>query len=143
MLVKEYRPVTNRYQLSNVSDDQIKFFLAQKMINPEIEQALRKVIAQKNSIAALDAEVASRKSKISGISEDQQRVRENMKALRGSPEEKALVARYVGELNEQEDRVQSLNREMADLQQKREAAQETLNDMIEGMGWRRRCRKIR
>jgi hypothetical protein len=32
---------------------------------------------------------------------------------------------------------------MADLQQKREAAQETLNDMIEGMGWRRRCRKIR
>jgi hypothetical protein len=143
VLVKEYRPVTNRYQLSNVSDDQIKFFLAQKMINPEIEQALRKVIAQKNSIAALDAEVASRKSKISGISEDQQRVRENMKALRGSPEEKALVARYVGELNEQEDRVQSLNREMADLQQKREAAQETLNDMIEGMGWRRRCRKIR
>ena len=77
--------------------------------------------------------VASRKSKISGISEDQQRVRENMKALKGSVEEKALVARYVRELNEQEDRVQSLHREMADLQQKREAAQKTLNDMIEGL----------
>jgi archaellum component FlaC len=133
LLVKEYRPVTNSYQLSNVTDDQIKFFLAQKMINPEIEQALRKVIAQKSSVALLDAEVGSRKSKISGISEDQQRVRENMKALKGSVEEKALVARYVRELNEQEDHVQSLQHEVADLQQKREAAQKTLNDMIEGL----------
>jgi len=131
--VKEYRPVTNSYQLSNVTDDQIKFFLSQKMINPAIEQALRKVIAQKNSIAALDADVSSRKSKISGISEDQQRVRENMKALKGSAEEKTLVARYVHELNEQEDRVQSLHHEIADLQQKREAEQKTLDEMIESL----------
>ncbi|MGB0078715.1 MAG: DUF4139 domain-containing protein [Candidatus Sulfotelmatobacter sp.] len=133
LLVKEYRPVTNSYQLSNITDDQIKFFLAAKMINPEIDQALRKVIAQKNTIAALDAEVGSRRSKISGITEDQQRVRENMKALKGSVEEKALVARYVRELNEQEDHVQSLHKEVADLQQKRDAAQKTLNDMIEGL----------
>jgi hypothetical protein len=133
LTVKEYRPITNNYLLTNVTDDQIKYFVAQKMINAEIDQALRKVMAQKSSIAALDAEVASHKSKISGISEDQQRVRENMKALKGSVEEKALVARYVRELNEQEDRVQSLHHEMADLQQKREAAQKTLNDMIEGL----------
>jgi hypothetical protein len=131
--VKEYRPITNSYQLSNVTDDQIKFFLSQKMINPAIEQALRKVITQKNSIAALEADVSSRKAKISGISEDQQRVRENMKALKGSAEEKTLVARYVHELNEQEDRVQSLHHEIADLQQKRDAAQKTLDEMIEGL----------
>jgi hypothetical protein len=133
LLVKEYRPIINNYLLSNVTDDQIKYFVAQKMINQEIDQALRKVISQKSNIAALDAEVAARKSKISSISEDQQRVRENMKALKGSVEEKALVARYVRELNEQEDHVQSLHREMADLQQKREAAQKTLNDMIESL----------
>jgi hypothetical protein len=133
LLVKEYRPITNSYQLSNVTDDQIKFFLSQKMISPEIELALRKVMAQKASVAVIDGEVTSRRTKISGISEDQQRVRENMKALKGSAEEKALVARYVRELNEQEDRVESLHREVADLQQKREAAQKTLNEMIEGL----------
>ncbi|MGD1021576.1 MAG: hypothetical protein ABR880_02255 [Candidatus Sulfotelmatobacter sp.] len=133
LLVKEYRPITNSYQLSNVTDDQIKFFLIQKMISPEIEQALRKVMVQKASVAVIDGEVASRKSKISGISEDQQRVRENMKALKGSAEEKVLVARYVRELNEQEDRVQSLHHEVADLQLKREAAQKTLTEMIEGL----------
>jgi hypothetical protein len=133
LLVKEYRPITNNYQLTNVSDNQIKFFLEQKMINPEIERALRKVMAQKNGVAALDNEVTAHKARIAGISEDQQRVRENMKALKGSAEEKALVARYVRELNEQEDRVQALHHEMADLQQKREAAQKTLNEMIEGL----------
>lgn len=133
LAVKEYRPITNSYQVSNITNDQIKFFLSQKMINPEVEQALRKVVAQKNNIAALDAEAADRKSKVSGISEDQQRVRENMKALKGSVEEKALVARYVRELNDQEDRVQSLRRELADLQQKRESAQKTLDAMIENL----------
>jgi len=133
LLVREYRPVMNSYQVSNVTDGQIKLFLEQKMINPQIEQALRKVMAQKSSIAALDAEVAARKSRISGIAEDQQRVRENMKALKGSAEEKTLVARYVRELNEQEDRVQLLHHEMADLQQRRDAAQKSLNDLIEGL----------
>jgi hypothetical protein len=133
LLVKEYRPITNSYQLSNISEDLIKFFLGQKMISPEIEQVLRKVMAQKATVTVIDGEVASRKSKITGISEDQQRVRENMKALKGSAEEKTLLARYVRELNEQEDRVQSLHHEMADLQQKREAAQKTLNEMIEGL----------
>ncbi|MGA8443474.1 MAG: hypothetical protein WB714_35005 [Candidatus Sulfotelmatobacter sp.] len=133
LLVKEYRPITNSYQLSNISEDLIKFFLSQKMISPKIEQALRKVMAQKATVAVIDGEVESRNSKISGISEDQQRVRENMKALKGSAEEKALVARYVRELNEQEDRVQSLHHEVADLQQQREAAQKTLNEMIEGL----------
>ena len=133
LTVKEYRPVMNTYQVSDISDSQIKYFLAQKMISPEIERALRKVMAQKDSIAALDAETASRKSKLSGISEDQQRVRENMKALKGSVEEKALIARYVRELNEQEDRVEALHHEVADLQQKRAAAQKTLNEMIENL----------
>jgi hypothetical protein len=53
-----------------------------------------------------------------------------MKALKGSTEEKALVERDVRQLTEQEDRVQSLRREIAEMQQKRDAAQSALNEMI-------------
>ena len=56
-----------------------------------------------------------------------------MKALKGSAEEKALVERYVRQMNEQEDRVQSLRREIGDMQQKRDAAQGELNRMIEAL----------
>lgn len=56
-----------------------------------------------------------------------------MKSPRGSSEEKALIERCVRELNEQEDRVQALRKEIAELQQKRDAAQSALNTMIENL----------
>jgi hypothetical protein len=131
LTVKEYRPITNSYALTNVTDDDIKFFLSEKMINPEVEKALRKIVAQKADISVIDAVITGRRSQVSSISEDQQRLRENMKALKGSVEEKALVERYVRELNEQEDRVQSLRHEITEMQQKRDAAQGALNGMLE------------
>jgi hypothetical protein len=133
LVVKEYRPITNSYLLTNVTDDQVKYFLSQKMINPDVEKALRRIVAQKNDIAVLESVITGRRSQVSSISEDQQRLRENMKALKGSAEEKALVERYVRELNEQEDRVQSLRREIAEMQQNRDAAQSALNGMIEAL----------
>jgi hypothetical protein len=133
LTVKEYRPITNRYVLTNTSDNDIRVFLDQKMINSEVEKALRKIVAQKNDIAVIDAVITGRRSQVSSISEDQQRLRENMKALKGSAEEKALVERYVRELNEQEDRVQALRREISEMQQKRDTAQSTLNGMVEAL----------
>jgi hypothetical protein len=56
-----------------------------------------------------------------------------MKALKGSSEEKALVERYVRELNDQEDRVHSLQQEILALQQKRDVAQKALTEIIEGL----------
>jgi hypothetical protein len=131
--VKEYRPISTRYELTNVSDDEIAFFVSQNSINAEVEKVLRRVVGQKNSIAVFDADIAARKAQVSGIAEDQKRVRENMKALKGSAEEKALLERYARELNDQEDRVQSLQHEISDLQQKRDAAQKALTEMIEGL----------
>jgi septal ring factor EnvC (AmiA/AmiB activator) len=133
LIVKEYSPQSIRYELTNLTDDQIKYFLSQKMINPDVAQALRRIALDKNSLGALDAEIAARKTQLSSIGEDQQRVRENMQALKGSAEEKAPVKRYARELNEQEDRMQVLQREVSDLRQKRESAQKMLNQMIEGM----------
>jgi len=130
-VVKEYRPISARYQLANVTDDQIKLFLDQKMINPDVEKALRDIASQKNTIALMNGIIEDRRGQINVIGNDQQRLRENMKALKGSAEEKALVERYVHELNEQEDRVQSLQKEIADWQKKRDEAQSRLNDMIE------------
>ena len=42
------------------------------------------------------------------------------------------MERYARELNDQEDRVQSLQHEISDLQQRRDSAQRTLTEMIEG-----------
>jgi len=98
-----------------------------------VEQVLRRIVSAKNNITAIDTEISARKAELSAISEDQQRVRENMKALKGNAQEKALVERYARELDQQEDKVQNLQREMSDLRQKKDAAQKTLDAMIEGI----------
>jgi hypothetical protein len=131
LTVKEVKPLETRYVINNITDDQITLFLRQKTINPEIEQALRKIVAQKGVVAGFDSQIQARAQETKRIFDDQQRLRENMKALKGTPEEKALVQRYTKELDDQENRLDAIRKESADLEQKRQQAQAELNRMIE------------
>jgi serine/threonine-protein kinase RIO1 len=130
LTVKEYHPILRRYEINNLNEGMLAFFVTQKSINRDVEKVLREILARKNAIATLDAELSSYKEKNVAIAEDQQRLRENMKALKGSAEEKSLVERYAREMNEQEDRVQSLRKALEETKQKREATQKTLKEEI-------------
>ncbi|MGB8522264.1 MAG: carboxypeptidase regulatory-like domain-containing protein [Candidatus Acidiferrales bacterium] len=131
--VRESRSLETRYQLSNLTDDQIGVFLQQKSINPEIEATLRKIVEQKDRVAALDEELNRREAETQKIYDDQQRLRENLKALKGSAEERALTQRYTQQLADQETRLEAIQRETADLQSKRDQAQSQLDSMIENL----------
>jgi hypothetical protein len=71
-----------------------------------------------------------RRQEADRIGADQNRIRENMKALKGSAEEKSLLQRYTGELNKQEDRLSALGTELEDLQPKRTDAAAELDRMV-------------
>jgi len=131
--VGESEPLDTRYEISNVTDDQITLFLNQKSINAEVEAALRKIVEQKNRVAALDAEISRRNDEKQKIYDDQQRIRENLKALKGSPEERALTQRYTQQLADQETRLETLQKETQDFQTKRDQAQDELDKMIQDL----------
>jgi hypothetical protein len=133
LAIHESRPVENRFELTNLTDDQIKLFLQQGSINAAVEAEFRKIIEQKNRLAALDAEISKRNDEKQKIYDDQQRLRENLKALKGSPEERALTERYTGQLAAQETRLETLERESADFGAKRDRAQEDLDQMIQNL----------
>ena len=56
-------------------------------------------------------QVEDRQTEANKIAEDQQRLRENMGALKGGAGEQQLLKRYVGQLNLQEDRIAALRPE--------------------------------
>jgi uncharacterized protein YhaN len=58
-------------------------------------------------------------------------VRENLKALKGSSEEKDLVQRYTRQLNQQEDHLQALREQVHAVEKAREKAQGELNHSIQ------------
>ncbi len=131
LLVEEFEPQETTVVLANITDDQVAYLVRQKTITPELEQTLRKVVAQKNEIAGLNAQIEQRQRELGEISQDQQRVRENMKALKGTAEEKQLTQRYATQLNQQEDRLATLRKEITDLQAQVFAARAKANVMIE------------
>ena len=55
---------------------------------------------------------AASRSSSDEIARDQERLRENMKALRGSAEEKQLLQRYTRQLDEQETRLDALKQDV-------------------------------
>jgi hypothetical protein len=129
--IEEFQPQTVTYELTNLSDDQIALFVRQHSIDAEMEKALRRILQQKNGVAGFDQQIEARRKEISSIFDDQQRVRENLKALKGSSEEKELAQRYTRQLNQQEDQVQALRNEVTQLQHKRDQAKAELDRAIQ------------
>ena len=129
--VDEVQPIQSTIALSNLSDEYIKILVSGTTLKPETIQALQKIVQQKNEIAGLDRQIKDRQTQISNIDQDQGRLRENMKALKGSAEEKALLQRYTRELNDQEDKLQAVRTEMASLEQRRSQSREQLDKMMQ------------
>lgn len=119
------------WTISNLTPDQVAMFVHEGSINEKIEAALRPILRQKDDVAAFTEQIASINKQITALFDDQKRLRENLTALKGGAEEKALAQRYTGELNRQEDELGSLRKELADVQSKHEAANQKLADMIE------------
>jgi hypothetical protein len=129
--VEEVRTQATSYELSNLTEDQIGVFVKQGTITGEMAEALKKISAQKAVVAKLEEEMENRQKDIDRIVEDQGRLRENMKALRGSAEEKALLQRYTRQLDEQETQLDALGKKIKDTEAQRDKANEQLEKMIE------------
>ena len=119
-----------RVELSDVSDDEITLLTEQKRMTPELQQAIKRVLDQKGVIDALDEQIRTRQQEKRSIADDQARIRENMKALKGSPEEKALLQRYTHQLDEQEDRLAALGSQITALTAKRQEAADQLDKIL-------------
>jgi len=135
LVVEEARPTVATYTISNIDSNLIGTFVQLRSIDKSLEEALRKVVAQKDAIANLEEQKNTLDQENQKIYDDQQRLRENMKALKGSAEEKALLQRYVQQLNTQETRLETLRQEIAQVEAKKDSAQADLDRMIEDLSF--------
>ncbi len=135
LTVEEARPTQTNFALTNISNEQVAVFVNQRSIDPSIEAALREILAQKNAIAELEGQKSNRDDATQKIFDDQQRLRENIKALKGTPEEKALLQRYTQQLNEQESRLAALQKETEQLDSQIEAAKAHLDETIQRLSF--------
>jgi len=89
--------------------------------------------AEKVEIARLAGEISERERESGSISADQQRLRQNMQALKGTREERELLQRYVRQLADQETRLDAVRAELVTLTEAHRKAQADLAAFIAGI----------
>jgi predicted RNase H-like nuclease (RuvC/YqgF family) len=131
--VEETRPGLSQMSIDALTDDQVTLLVRGQSIPAALEAALRDVVSRKAAIARINADIQTRESEVETITHDQDRVRQNMRALKGTAEEKQLLQRYVRQLNDEETRLDALKKELVTLQSQRDKAQADLAAFIAGL----------
>ena len=128
--VVEVRTGTSQILVGDVTDAVFAQLTASGVAAADLERALRPVLDKKAEVAGHDRKLGELAQERQRIIEDQLRLRENMKALRGSAEERQLLQRYTRQLDEQENRLAILLKDEADARARRDAAQTELIRLV-------------
>ena len=93
-----------------------------------MKEALTAVIERKREIERFVQERAKREQEVNVVGQEQERIRQNMAQLERTSD---LYTRYVQKFAVQEDRVETLRKEVADLQAKELEARRALDDYLQ------------
>jgi chromosome segregation ATPase len=101
-----------------------------RVISAKAKAALEKVVEFKNTISDLQRRSASLTQQLAEISEEQTRIRENMKTLSQSSE---LYARYLKKFDAQETQVEGMREQLQKLRAEEQTQRKQLDDYISGL----------
>jgi hypothetical protein len=131
--VTERRALMDTYTLLNFSQPDLELFIARNYIDATTRSALEKIIDLKSRIAAAEARVEAVDEEVTEIGKDQERLRDNIKALTATAEAKQLISRYVSKADTQETRLEQLNKEKQTLIGEAARLQGELEAVIRGL----------
>src|SRR6266576_3142047 len=117
------------YTLLNFSRPDLELFIARNYIDATTRASLEKIIDLKSRIAAAEARVEAVDEEVTEIGKDQERLRDNIKALTATAEAKQLISRYVSKADTQETRLEQLNKD----KQAQHAGAERLQTELESL----------
>jgi hypothetical protein len=132
-VVKQQRVLSQQFGLSDVSDQQLAYWIEQRYLDAATEKLLRKVVELRQQVAGIEAQIARLEKERESIHAEQKRIRENLQSLGDRPSEKELRERFVRTLNAQEDRLEAIERELRQRHDEREAAREQIAALLAGL----------
>lgn len=127
LAVAEEQVVAQQVALTNLDDGAILFYSNAKVTSPAVKQALADVIGRKREIERLAQERGRREQEIQAVTQEQERIRQNMAQLDRASD---LYTRYVTKFAEQEDRVEALRKEIAAFQEQEQQSRRGLDEML-------------
>ncbi|MCE9669154.1 hypothetical protein LY474_15180 [Myxococcus stipitatus] len=115
--------------------DEVAFFLSQRYVDENMARALRELIALREKVATLKRDEQKLDAERAQLFKDQERIRSNIESLKSGASQRELAERFVAKLNEQEDRLEAIGRELERLAKERQAVQDELNRRVETLSY--------
>lgn len=130
LVVTEIQGLKDSYRLGSLTFQNLELFVKQRYVDENTKAKLFLLIDLRSQIAKTEKELQSLDIEINEISNDQNRLRENIKILTNTSEAKKLIERYVQKADEQESRIEQINKERRDLQERKETLERELANQI-------------
>ena len=137
-VVREALPHSVTYQLSNITSENLDLFVHLNYLSPEMKQAIDSILDLKARIAALHKASSQKQTVINQIGQDQPRMRENLKALGKSEEERRLISKYVAKISESDDLLDQVRKDQVQLEDRQATLQNQLDEMIRRLALQRK-----
>jgi hypothetical protein len=112
LTVTEERTLQQVVQLTTIGDDQIRFYLAQPVASEALKNALTRALELRREQAKTQQEIAAKRQQLTAITEDQGRLRANLKEL---PPTAAAYKRYLEKFDAQETVIEKAQAELEQL----------------------------
>ena len=128
--VVQKRTVQESIALLQEDEDTIRVLAQNQQLSEPIRQALNSILNRRRAIRNLEGQIRQQEARIKSITDDQARIRENMRALDRNSD---LYRQYVQKLAQQEREIEQARAEIERLQEQRARAQRELNDYIAGL----------
>lgn len=101
----------------------------------QVREKLEQIVGLQEQLATLRDTVKQTQAEIDTQFADQERLRENLKALKTGAEDQQMRSRYLGQLRKQEDQIDAARARIAGLNTQVVTVQARLNDAIANLSW--------
>jgi hypothetical protein len=130
LTVKEEIVTGEQIALLNCDPGAMAIFVQTGEIPESVREQITKAIQLKQAIMTSEQSINERNGQIARITEEQNRIRENMKTVDRAGQ---YYRRLEGKLNEQESQIEKLQGERDELMKQREALQKELEDFLNSL----------
>ena len=130
LLVKEEQVITEGLAILDASVDNLLWYVRHGELSQAARDALTKAIEMRQALAQTQAAIAEKEKQLNEIKQGQDRLRKNIDTV---GRDSTIGKRYLAKLNEEENTIEKLEGELAELRATAEQQQKALADYISGL----------
>ncbi len=129
-----FRTTTStRTRFFDIGINQLGLLFKNVSLSGDLKSAIDKITQLKRDIRDADQTMNTSRRRIESVHREQERIRENIKALQGTASD--IYKRYLSKLDEQENELERLNTVIAEAQTKRDSTQTELEQVIRALNF--------